>query len=99
MNKIYKLHELIILAKTGKKFNAYNDKGKTSYMYFLGDTMYSTYEITCDWTVEEKREPRVIWVDELSDGTLSPLNKLQPQDCTQDNTIKFIEVLESDDSK
>lgn len=90
-----KLHELIALALAGKQFTAHNGKGKVSHNYFLGEGSFTSYEVTCNWTVTFKREPRVLWVCEFPEGDISPLNKLTKDEAAADGKpIKFIEVLE-----
>ena len=64
-----KLHELIELAKQGKKFKAFATCTKTGQSSpwckqerFSDQSIYAAWLVTADWTMEEIREPiKVEW--------------------------------------
>ena len=64
-----KLHELIELAKQGKKFKAFATCTKTNGKgpwckedWFSDQSVYGSWLVTADWTYEEIREPiKVEW--------------------------------------
>ena len=99
VSKTFKLHELIKMAEHGDKFEAISE-GKTLTQEIILNPLklFPISSITADWTVTFKRDPRVIWVNELANGALSPyhFNRLQPEDCIEGNRIKFIEVIEKE---
>jgi len=97
MKQVYKLHELIEMAKSGQHFTA-----QTSFSVPLKEKSFLQKEpwyesfICADWTVRMKREPRVIYhtVYKLT-GELS-ICRYDDKDSASKNgkPIKFIEVID-----
>ena len=100
-----KLEELIQLAEKGSKFTAkcpVNFSDNWTQEDFLGNTLFTAAQVTADWTVTFKREPRVIWVPITLGGHMSDYwfnSEKIANEYFHNGSIKFIEVLESDDSK
>ena len=103
-DRVYKLHELIEMAESGLKFTArplpdkYSDEYHFEYTEkeVLNSSSWTPLRVMHNYTVTFKREPRVIWVAELTSGELSPFNRLKREDCITDKPIKFIEVIEDE---
>ena len=100
MSRVYKLHELIEMAKSGKQFEAtYNGAKNFEKNSFTEKDIcafnYSVNAITADWTVTFKREPRVVWVPTYEDGSIKPNHfKTEKEANLYGKPIKFIEVIE-----
>ena len=95
MNRTYKLHELIEMAKSGKKFEA-KSEGKTLTQEIILNPLSS---ITADWTVTFKREPRVIWVPITMDGHMIDCwfnSEKVANEHFHNGSIKFVEVIEGE---
>ena len=64
MSKTYKLHELIEMAKSGKRFGAScDDLAEILYANdFLSVDRFDIQAICADWEVTFEREPRVYFI-------------------------------------
>ena len=93
-----KLYELIEMAERGEKFEAsYGPFGATQD-FFL-NKIFEREEVTADWTVRMKREPRVLWVAEVENGEIQRNIFLSSKDAHKfGEPIKFIEVIESEEN-
>lgn len=96
------LHELITLAKEGKKFTVKDPNKRYTYNqdYFVIDiTIWKTTEIITPWPdYKEEREPIVIWVNvyptynECYD--LKETAEYHANDAAIKKAVKFVEVVE-----
>ena len=99
MNRVYKLHELIEMAKSGERFEAtYNGANNFEKNSFSEKDIcafnYTVNAITADWTVTFKREPRVIWCSDHPDGVVVAAFDTKEEAASFGKPIKFIEVIE-----
>ena len=107
MSRVYKLHELIEMAESGLKFTAkalpdkYNNEYNFEYTEkeILNSSSWTPLRVMHNYTITFKREPRVIWLSENAEGFLSLQQFTENQSALKGKPVKFIEVLESDDSK
>lgn len=100
-----KLHELIEMANLGKIFTATVVTVKpniwlTEEIFKFSSekiTHWSSTEVTADWTVRMKREPRVVWLSLYDDASFKgQVFKTEKDAAFQGKPIKFIEVIENE---
>ena len=96
-SKKYKLHELFEMAKSGKKFEAFTKDVNADQSHFINLVSWHKDDITADWTVIFKPEPRVIRASERNGnifyGYFTGDDSFERAKANG-KPVKFIEVIE-----
>ena len=94
------LHELITLAKEGKKFSVKDpiQRYAVNHDYFISDIPWKKSLITTPWTdYKEEREPMVIWVNVYSTYNecydLKETAEYHANDAAIKKAVKFVEIV------
>ena len=99
MTKQLYLRDLILLAKAGKKFKAWQSPNAIweTNLFAFNLTNWSSDLVTEPWTCEEIREPEVLYRIERK-GRVTAFRKHRDSILKTDKVTKFREVMPGDDS-